>query len=167
MDNNETVAKKITSLLDLVKQTPKTIAMQVNYGDDLIEFEIEILSHYEWMELDHSVPFPERIKEGMTANGVKYDYNHPEYQLALRKRTTWVQLKRIARCIQASIPGDDNEAQTKWLSENFDFGMLSAIALRLQELHTEGEATVIHRSESFHSTGTAAVASNGKVPTNT
>jgi hypothetical protein len=132
----------IKDMAALLEKRPETIMMDVQYQDDMIALEIEILSNYEWMALDHAVPMPERIKMGMSASGVQYDYNHPDYQRALRERTTKIALKRMARCIKASIPGEDNDAQADWLHKNYPVGFLSAISAKLVDLHTEGTADI-------------------------
>jgi len=162
MENKDsTQPKPITDFGTLVKERSRTVMMEVDYRDERIAFEIEIISNYEWMALEHAVPYPERVKAGMSADGVKYDYNHPDYQIGLAQRRTTIQLKRIARCIQATIEGDTNDEQARYLDEHFEIGFLSAIAVRLNELHNEGEATVLARSATFHRNGHTATTSNG------
>jgi hypothetical protein len=164
MDSND--IRKVTSLLDLAKEKPKTVELHVEYNDDTIALDVELLSNYDWMQLDHEVPYPERVRDGVTAQGTRYDYNHPDYQRGLRERVTRVQLKCMARCIQATIPGETNDEQANWLHENYSLGFLSAIAVKLNELHTEGEATIVHRSKTFLGDAIASVAHNGAVKSN-
>lgn len=161
MGNKE--IQTVKSLAELAKQSPKTVVLQLDYMGDTIAIEVELLSNYEWMALDHEVPYPERVKDGMTAQGIRYDYNHPDYQLGLRERTTRIQLKRMARCIKAEIPGETNDDKATWLHENYALGFLSAIAVRLAELHTEGDATILHRSQTFLGNGATSTANHGAV----
>lgn len=161
--DNEKVARQITSLLDLVKEKPQTVTIEINYRDDLIAIEVEILSLNEWMKLDHEVPFPERVIARHTKDGPVYDYTHPDYQLKLRQRMARIKLKRLARCITADIPGKSNDDKADWIGDNFDEGILAAMANCLDELHSEGEATI--RRIPFQHNGTATTKDHGKSKT--
>lgn len=163
MDNNtETgkIARQVTSLLDLVKEQPKTVTLDIMFHDDLIALEIELLGHNDWMKLDHEVPYPDRIVDRHTRDGAVYDYAHPDYQLALRSRIAKVKLKRMARCIKATIPGSNNDEQAQWLGDNYPLGFLSAIYEKLESLHSEGEASI--RRIPFQSNGVVGATDHGK-----
>lgn len=154
-------AKKITSLIELKQSEPSTTWIQVKHDGAVFEIEIERIPYSEWMSLDHSTPYPQRVQSGMGSSGPTYDYNHPDYQKGLRERTVKVGMRRLARCLKAEMEGNTVDEKADWLFQNFDIGLLSAIAGVMNELHTEGEATILDRRDSFHTNGNTPPAGNG------
>jgi hypothetical protein len=162
MDDNKThQVTKVTSFVDLKKNTPDTVTMQVAYGDDLIEFEVKTLGAAQWMELDHRVAHPTKVQTGVGSSGPVYDYNDPVYQQGLRQRRDRVTLLRLAACLQVQIAGDTLEDKADWLYDNFDVGFLAAISAKLSDLHNEGEATILARRDTFQRNGHPTVAGDG------
>lgn len=158
----EPKARKITSMVAFKKEEPATTWISVAYDGANYELEVERLSYSEWMGLDHSTPYPERVSGGMTPNGPAYDYNHPDYQKKLRERTVQVGMKRLARCLKAEVEGTTIDEKATWLFENFAVGLLGSIVGVLNDLHAEGEATIIQRRDSFPANGAGAVEGDGK-----
>ena len=156
-------ARKITSMVAFKKEEPTTTWVQVKHDGDNLEIEVERISYSEWMGLDHDVPYPERMKAGMGTNGAVYDYSHPDYQKALRERMVKVGMRRLARCLKAETKGDTIDEKADWLFANFSVGLLGAIVGALNELHAEGEATILQRRDSFPSNGADPTASDGEI----
>jgi hypothetical protein len=161
--DKENEIKLITSMADLLKRKPKSVMLDIEYQGDVIALEVEILPNAEWMALDHEVPHAERVKVGMGRTGPQYDYSDPDYQQALRVRKSLIALKRMARCIMATIPGETNDEKAEWLSTNYPIGFLSAVSDRLIELHSEGTVTI--RQGTFRRNGQATTESHGEPET--
>ena len=125
----------------------------MNFREDVIEIEARVLSIHEWMSLEHSVPFPQKVQTGVNASGPVYDYNDNGYQQALRDRKDRVALKRMAASLQGKMEGETNDQKADWLSHTFPVGLLQSIYAALEKIHAEGEATIKHRRDSFHPNG--------------
>lgn len=145
--------KKISSLVEFHRSLSSTVPIVVDFREDVIEIDVRILSAQEWMTLDHAVPYPPKVQKTLTATGPVYDINDNGYQQALRDRNDRVAAKRLSACLQVQMEGETNDDRATWLMATFPHGLLTALYTAILKLHDEGEATILHRRDSFPANG--------------
>lgn len=127
-------------------------------GADLI-IPIRELSYADYLQVEIEHPLPEPPKIG-TKDGPKYDRNNPDYQRAVGEKVNEWTLRRMARAIQVTIPGDSEDERVESLRK-LPAQIVRTLGDQIELMHQRTVARVENRADGFQPVGIALVEDAG------
>jgi hypothetical protein len=138
---------KITSLADL---QPRTVTVEIERGDEVLEIPCKTLSYAEFQRLGYEVVDPAPPTDRWDKKGPIYNYNDPAYLQDRQKANDERMYRRLLAFVQIDVPGDTVEEQIDNLTNTLEVDIVRALVGIMSNMVTGGEARIADRAATFH-----------------
>lgn len=132
----------ISSVAELPNVNSGTKMLEATIDDKIWQIEVRMLSHYEWMAIEHKYPKPHPPSSGATGV-IVYNTDEPTYKASVEKREADVQLHRIVASVVAEFPVADIEGQMEYMRQTFTHAFLFRLFLALSQLYVQDKVEIV------------------------
>lgn len=156
MDEHKQVIEVAT--FDDLNDVITTVIVIERAGADL-KIPIRELSYTDYIQVELDYPLPEPPKIG-TKDGPRYDRENPEYRGKVVARSNEWTLRRMARSLRITIPGDTEDERIAHL-RTLPAQIVRTLGDQIELMHQRTVARIENRADGFQPIGIALVEDAG------